>query len=85
MPKNFYAVVERYPGGTNVIPYKSLKKAETRFQVILRENLNPTDDEEDGSNDAIIKEAVKKQYWSTCEGDSEQEIILEIQTLTLEK
>jgi hypothetical protein len=80
MPKTFYAVVERYPGGVNVIPYKSLKKAETRFQVILRDIL-PPDEEVD---EKMVDKATKEQYWSTCEGDSDQEIILEIQTLEWE-
>jgi len=76
-----YAVVERFNGGTNVLLHKSLEKAETRFQVILRENL-PPDEEVD---EKMVAKATKKQYWSTCEGDYEQEIILEIQTLEYEK
>jgi hypothetical protein len=80
MPKTFYAVVERYPGGINVIPYKSLKKAETRFQVILRENLLP----DEKVSKKVVDKATKEQYWATCEGDYDQEIILEIQTLEWE-
>ena len=81
MPKNFYAVVERFPGGTNVLLHSTLEKAEKRFKVILVDNLDP-DEEVDKK---VVDDATKKQYWDTCKGDSEQEIILEIQTLTLEK
>ena len=76
-----YAVVERFNGGTNVLLHKTLKKAEKRFEVILGENLDP--DELD--KDVIVKVALENHYWSTCEGDYEQEIILEIQTLEFEK
>ena len=75
-----YAVVERFNGGTNVLLHKSLKKAEKRFKVILVDNL-PPDDEVDKK---MVDKATKKQYWSTCEGDSDQEIILEIQKLEWE-
>jgi hypothetical protein len=86
MPKSksntFYAVVEKYCNGINVIPYQSLEKATKRFEVILGDSLDPDLDENEVNK--IVKEAVDERYWSTCEGDAEQEITLEIQTLTFE-
>lgn len=82
-PTKIHLVIEKFPGGVNAIPFKSLDAAINRFKVILEENLNPNDMDEDNPNQKVIDDAVKKKYWSTCEGDYEQEITLELATVTL--
>jgi hypothetical protein len=76
-----YATIEKFPGGFNVIPYKTLESATNAFKLLVVNNL-PDDEEVDKK---VVDKAVKDKYWSTCEGDSEQEIILELQTLNVEE
>jgi hypothetical protein len=78
-----HTVIEKFPGGTNVILHKTLNKAILRFKAILSENLEP--DLEDDERDKVINKAIKEKYWSTCEGDYDQEITLELASLTVEE
>ena len=80
MPLTVYATIEKFPGGFNVTPYKSLEGATKAFKLLVVNNL-PPDEKVDKK---VVDKAVKEKYWSTCEGDSEQEIILELQTLNVE-
>lgn len=81
-PELAYAVIERFPGGTNVLLHKSIKSAVKRFNAILEENLDP--DMSKADRKWTLKRAAKKHYWETGNGDPEQEIVLELRAVSYE-
>jgi len=84
MPKTFFfAVVETFDGGVNVLLHSTKELAIQRFHAILEETFfNPNWTR--NKIDKELKKATDAEHYSVCDGDSEQHQSLQIQTLTLE-